>query len=44
MLHINFININTINRQDDTQFLNSHYERLNRIFNKFDVKENKKTI
>ena len=33
MLHINFIN-NTINRQEDTQFLNSHSKRLNRIFNK----------
>ena len=43
MLHINYIN-NTINRQEDTQFLNSHYKRLNRIFNKFDVKENKKSI
>ena len=41
MLQINFIN-NTINRQEDTQFLNSRYKRLNRIFNKFDVKKNKK--
>ena len=40
ILHINWID-NTINRQEDTQFLNNQYKRLKRILNKFDIKEKK---
>ena len=40
MLHISFID-NTINRLEDTQFLNNYYKRLNRVFKKFELNGNK---